>query len=149
MEGIEIDVNKILAPALVRITNDQALKQLLSGNFKAVKGPRRPTNAAGNYFTVHILTNNSDPDSKVHNGTLLICFYCPNYSTGNANVELMGPVAARVAELFDDAPLTMESYNNFNLVVEEPLGPLFDPAYPSESFMTVRIRFNLIKKGSV
>lgn len=146
---IPLDVNKILAPALVRITNDQTLKQLLSGTVKAVKGPRRPSNTTGNYFTVYVLANNSDPDSKVHNGTLLICFYCPNYSTGNANVELMGPVTARVAELFDDALLAMEGYNNFNLVVEEPLGPLFDPAYPGESFMTVRIRFNVIKKGSV
>jgi hypothetical protein len=141
-----LDVNKILTPAMVRIINDQTLKTLLNGKIQAAKGPRRTKTMEGcNAFTVHVLSAPMDPDSKAYNGTLLINFYCPNYEDGNANVEFMGPVAARVVELFDDIPLTITGYNNFNLTVEEPLGPLFDSAFPNEHFMSVRIKFNIFK----
>lgn len=144
-----LDVNKIITPAMVRLVNDATIKNLLGETVHAVKGPRRPASVMGkNSFTIHVLSNPRDPDSKVHNGTLLINFYCPNYASGNANIELMGPVTARIVELFDDQLLTMDGYNNFNLVVQEPLGPLFDPSFPNEHFMSVRIKFNLFKKGS-
>ncbi len=160
-----LDVNEILTPTLLRITGDIAgtgnLKSLLGGNPLVFKGPKRPDKVTINgketqtnglkSFTVHVLTNNRDPDSKVHNGTLLINFYCPNLDkgAGPANVELMGPVTERLIYLFDDKPLIITGYNNFNLTVQEPLGPLFDPGYPNEHFMSVRIQFNLFKKGSV
>jgi hypothetical protein len=147
---------------MARITTDvtddgdgsKCLKTLFgitgTNKIKAVKGPRRTKDMEGcNSFTVHVLSASMDEDSKAYNGTLLINFYCPNYTSGNANVELMGPVTARVVELFDDTPLIIDGYNNFNLVVDEPLGPLFDPAFPNEHFMSVRIKFNIFKKGSV
>ena len=143
-----LDVNKILTPALIRLVNDTELRTLLGGSIQAVKGPRRPSTMTGKSFTLHVLSNPRDEDSKAHNGTMLINFYCPNYPNGNANVELMGPVAGKVVELFDDQPLAMDGYNNFNLTVQEPLGPLFDPSYKDEHYTSVRIRFNLIKKGS-
>lgn len=156
-----LDVNKILTPAMVRITGDitddadgtKCLKTILGGTPLAFKGPRRPEKvtvggtqvltSSVKSFTIHVLSNPRDEDSKAHNGTLLINFYCPNYSNGNANVELMGPVAARAIKLFDDQPLTMDGYVNFNLTVDEPLGPLFDPASPGEHFMSIRMKFSI------
>jgi hypothetical protein len=148
----QIDVNKILTSSMTRITSDAVLKTLLgipeTGEIQVIKGPRRPASMTGYSFTTHSLTMNIDPDSKARNGTLLINFYCPNYSGGNPNIELMGPIADRVSTLFDDQPLAIDGYNNFNLVVEEPLGPLFDPSFPAEHFMSIRLKFNLFKKGS-
>lgn len=149
-----MDSNKILTPVKLRLINDKnisgqtTLGDLLNNKIDAYKGPRKPTGTKNPCFTIHVLSAPRDPDSKSYNGTLLINFYCPNYASGNANIELMGPVTARIVELFDDQPLTMDGYNNFNLVVQEPLGPLFDPSLPNEHFMSVRIKFNLFKKGS-
>ncbi len=144
-----MDIDKILTPVMIRIANDPSMKTLLSGTINAVKGPRRPKSMMGACsFTIHVLTNPRDENSKAYNGAMIVNFYCPNYADGNANVELMGPVAARIIELFDDVPLTMDGYLNFNLAVQEPLGPLFDSAFPDEHFMSVRIGFSLIKKGS-
>ncbi len=150
-----MDINKILTPVKLRLINDKnisgqtTLGDLLNNKIDVYKGPRKPTGTKNPCFTIHVLSAPRDPDSKSYNGTLLINFYCPNYASGNANIELMGPVTARIVELFDDQPLTMDGYNNFNLVVQEPLGPLFDPSFPNEHFMSIRIKFNLIKKGSV
>lgn len=159
-----MDVNKLLSSAYLRIVGDttddangsKCLKTLLGSVPVAFKGTKRPDKMTVNgsqvltttqkTFTVHASTNNRDPDSKVHNGTLLINFYCPNYTSGNSNIECMGPVADRLVFLFDDKPLIIDGYNNFNLAVREPLGPLFDPDYPDEHFMSVRIQFNLYKK---
>jgi hypothetical protein len=147
---MSLDVNKLLTPALIRIRNDSTLQTLLDTTvIQAIKGAKRPTAIIGTKcFTVHVLSNNRDEDTKVYNGTLVINFYCPNYSDGNANVELMGPVAAQIVELFDDEPLTMDGYGNYNLAVQEPLGPLYDPDFPNEHYMNVRIQFNLYKKTS-
>ena len=142
---MSLDINLILSPAVVRIANDAMLKGLVGIPIQVWKGPKRPdekVNQKG--FTVHILTSPQDPDSKVINGTLLINFYCPNYEKDrNANVELMGPVAARICELFDDKPFAITGHRNFNLVVQEPLGPLWDSTNPDESFMSIRIKFNI------
>lgn len=131
---------------MIRIVTDQTLKAKLGGTIQAAKGARRPKSMIGQRcFTVHVLSNSRDEDSKAHNGTLVINFYCPNYGDGKANVELMGPITERLVELFDDNPLSITGYNNFNLTVLEPLGPLFDQEYPNEHFMSVRCRFNIIK----
>lgn len=149
-----MDINKILTQASLRLISDKnisrqtTLGDLLNNEIVVYKGTRKPTGAKNPCFTVHVLSAPRDPDSKSYNGTLLINFYCSNYASGNANIELMGPVTARIVELFDDQPLTMDGYNNFNLAVQEPLGPLFDPSFPNEHFMSVRIKFNLFKKGS-
>lgn len=149
-----MDINKILTQASLRLISDKnisrqtTLGDLLNNEIVVYKGTRKPTGAKNPCFTVHVLSAPRDPDSKSYNGTLLINFYCSNYTSGNANIELMGPVTARIVELFDDRPLTMDGYNNFNLAVQEPLGPLFDPSFPNEHFMSVRIKFNLFKKGS-
>ena len=144
-----MDVNKILTPAMVRLLNDKngpgSLGELLGGEITVYKGPRKPTKAKNPCFTVHVLTASRDPDAKNYNGTLLINFYHDNYVSGNAAVEKMGPVADRVVELFDDRPLEIEGYSNYDLVVQEPLGPLFDPDFPDEHFMSIRVKFSLVK----
>ncbi len=144
-----MDVNKILTPVMVRLLNDKngpgSLGELLGGEITVYKGPRKPTKSKSPCFTVHVLTAPRDPDAKNYNGTLLINFYHDNYTSGNAAVEKMGPVAARVVELFDDQPLSIEGYNNYDLVVQEPLGPLFDPDLPDEHFMSIRVKFSLVK----
>ena len=143
-----MDVNQILTPAMVRLLNDKSgpgsLGELLGGEIVVCKGPRKPTKSKNPCFTVHVLTAPRDPDSKAHNGTLLINFYCDNYAAGNANVELMGPVTARVIWLFDDKPITVSGWRVYDFHVQEPLGPLQDPALPDESFMSVRIKFGII-----
>ncbi len=140
-----LDVNKILTPAMIRIVTDATLKTKLGGTIQAAKGARRPTSMIGQKcFTVHVLSNNRDEDSKAHNGTLLINFYCSNYQNGNANVELMGPVSERLVWLFDDKPLAVTGWRVYDIHVQEPLGPLFDSEYPNEHFMSVRVRFGMI-----
>ena len=146
-----MDVNKILTPVMLRLINDKnivgvtTLGDLLNNDIKVFKGPRKPTGISNPCFTIHILSAPMDPDAKSYNGTLLINFYCDNYASGNANIELMGPVVDRVEVLFDDRPLNIEGYNNYNLVVQEPLGLLFDPAHPDEHYMSIRVSFGLAK----
>jgi hypothetical protein len=146
-----MDVNKILTPVMVRLLDDKnipgetTLAELLNNTVNVIKGPRKPTNATNPCFTIHVLSAPRDPYSKNHNGTLLINFYYDNYQSGNAAVEKMGPVADRVVCLFDDKPLNIEGYNNYNLVVQEPLGPLFDPEFPGEHYMSIRVKFSIVK----
>jgi hypothetical protein len=143
-----MDVNKILTPVAVRLLNDKSgpgsLGELLGGEIIVYKGPRKPTKSKNSCFTVHVLTAPREPDSKAYNGTLLINFYCDNYTSGNVNVELMGPVTARVIWLFDDKPITVSGWRVYDFHVQEPLGPLQDPGIPDESFMSVRIKFGMI-----
>ncbi len=138
---------------MIRILDDKnipsqtTLTDLLSGINLAqriVKGPRKPKSMMNPCFTLHVLTNPRDPDSKAHNGTLLVNFYVNNYTDGNANIELLGPVAARLVRLFDDKPIIVFGWRVYDFHVQEPLGPLQDPAFPDESFMSVRIKFGMI-----
>ena len=151
-----MDINKILTPAMLRLINDKnivgvtTLGDLLNNDIKVFKGPRKPTGISNPCFTIHVLSAPRDPDSKSYNGTLLINFYHDNYAAGNAAVEKMGPVTDRVEYLFDDKPLNIEGYTNYSLVVQEPLGPLFDPVWaPDEHYMSIRIRFGMIPKSIV
>jgi len=145
-----MDINKLLTPAVLRLINDQDLADetdlgdLLS-EIRTVKGPRRPTGMNNPCFTAHVSSNPMDPTSKVHRGTMIINFYCDNYSSGNANVELMGPVTDRVISLYDDEVFSIEGYRNFTLDVQEPLGPLWNPEHPDEHYMSIRLRFVIIK----
>lgn len=145
-----MDANKILTPVMVRLLNDKnipgqtTLGDLLNNDIKVVKGPRKPKTMTNPCFTIHVLSAPMDPDAKSYNGTLLINFFCDNYASGNANVELMGPVTARVIWLFDDKPITVSGWRVYDFHVQEPLGPLQDPALPDESFMSVRIKFGII-----
>src|SRR5690554_2152334 len=116
-----------------RITKDKnipdqtTLTDLLSNinlTKRIVKGPRKPTSMANPCFTVHILSNPRDPDSKSHYGTLLVNFYANNYADGNANAELLGPVAARLVWLFDDKPPVIPGWRVYDFHVQESLGPL-------------------------
>ena len=151
-----MDVDKILTPVMVRLLNDKnisgqtTLGDLLNNKIDVYKGPRKPTGAKNPCFTIHVLSAPRDEDAKNYNGTLLINFYHDNYAAGNAAVEKMGPVTDRVEVLFDDRPLSIEGYTNYNLVVQEPLGPLFDHVWaPDEHYMSIRIRFGMIPKSIV
>src|SRR5690606_21982730 len=128
---------QILTPVMIRLLNDKnttgSLDDLLGGEITVYKGPRKPTKAKNPCFTVHVITASRNPDAKNYNGTLLINFYHDNYVSGNAAVEKMGPVADRVIELFDDRPLEIEGYSNYDLVVQEPLGPQIGRASCRES----------------
>lgn len=144
-----MNVDKILTPVMVRLLDDKnipgqtTLGDLL-GTIKVVKGPRKPKSITNPCFTLHVLTNPRDPDSKAHNGTLLVNFYANNYAGGNTNIELLGPVASRVIWLFDDRPIEVPDWRVYDFHVQEPLGPLQDPEIPDESFMSVRIKFGMI-----
>lgn len=97
-------------------------------------------------FTVNAPSAPMNPDTTQYNGTILINFYADNYESGNANIELMGPVAERVVDIFHDKPFTFDNYDNYNLAVDEPMGPLYDSDDPNEHFMSIRINFGLIEK---
>lgn len=145
-----LDVNKILTPAMIRIVTDQALKTKLGGTIQVDKGARRGKSMIGQKcFTVHVLSNQRDEDSKAHNGTLLVNFYCPNYGDGKANVELMGPISERLVWLFDEKPLAVSGWRVYDFHVQEPLGPLFDPEFQNEHFMSVRIKFGMIPNSII
>lgn len=142
-----MDINLLLEPARLRIigdtgTGEQDLGQLL-GAIKAIKGARRPDRMDNPCVTINVLSAPQNEDYKTINGTLIINVFADNHNSGNANIELLTPVAARIEYLFDDKPLTIEGYNNYNLVVQETMGPLWDSNAPNEHFMSIRIKFNL------
>ena len=142
-----MDYNKLITPVQLIILNDKGndgkLEDLLpDGEIRAGKGPRKPKGWVGiNCFTIHISSNPRDPNTKAHNGTMRVNHYCPNYPDGNANVELMGPVSARLVELLDDWRPEIDSYEILNWVVEEPLGPLFDSNEPKEHYSSIAVSF--------
>lgn len=140
-----MDKNELLKPVTVRLMDDTELQDLIGDDVPVIKGPRK-TNGADECITINAPSAPMNPDSRAYNGTILINYYCPNYPSGNANLEKMGPVAARIEELFHDDPLEIPGYKNYNLAVDEPMGPLFDPDEPDEHFMSVRINFGLIKR---
>ena len=136
--------NDILKPAWLKLAGDDVLNSLL-GTVRAVKGPRRPTGWT-ECFTLHISSNQRNPDTKVHSGTLLINYYCPNYSDGNVDIEKSGQVASRLIEIFDDNPPEIQGYRIADWSVREPIGPIPVQDNPEkESYMTVRISFTVLK----
>jgi len=145
-----MNINKILAPVVLRLFNDRDVADEtdlgnLLDEIRTVKGPRRPTGMNNPCFTAHVSSNPMDPTSKVHRGTMIVNFYCDNYDSGNANIELMGTVTDRIITLFDDEVFSIDGYRNFTLDVQEPLGPLFNPNHSGEHYMSIRLRFILIK----
>lgn len=140
-----MDINVLLNPVQVRIKNDAILAVMLGETPKTAKGIRKPTGMTNPCFTAHVSSNPRDPDTKIHNGTLIINFYCDNYQEGNANVELVGKVNDRLVELFDDVCPNTPGYEIGKWVVEEPLGPLFDSDDPGEHYSSVRIGFTIRK----
>lgn len=143
-----MNTDDILTPALLTIVNDRDTGELdlgaLLGEVKAVKGPRKPE-GWGECFTLHIPSNPRDPDTKIHHGTLNINYYCPNYSLGNANVEKMGSIVARLIELFDDNWPDIPGYKICDWSVREPLGPFPNRDKPDEeSYSSLRIGFGIL-----
>ena len=140
-----MDKNELLKPAVKRLLNDTELNNLLEDSIPVIKGPRKPKDTE-ECITVNAPSAPMDPDSKVYNGTMLINYYCPNYPSGNANIEKMGPVAKRIVDLFHDKPLEISGYINFNLAVDEPMGPLWNSESPDQHFMSIRVNFNVIER---
>lgn len=139
-----MNCNDILTQALLTIVNDDELQAII-GELRAVKGPRKPDNWV-ECFTLHIPSNQRDPDTKIHNGTLNINYYCPNYPDGNVNVEKHGQVVARLIELFDDNRPKVDGYRIADWSVREPLGPIPVQDNPDEeSFSSIRIGFVIQK----
>ncbi|SDM20921.1 hypothetical protein [Halarsenatibacter silvermanii] len=140
-----MDYNLILSAVQHILLTDEELENLL-GEVRVVKGPRRPESWDGkNCFTCHVLSNPRDADFKTHNGTFRVNHYCPNYADGNANVELMGKVTARLTEILDDVKPDITGYEVYDWAVEEPLGPLFDAQAPGEHYSSLSVSF-FIKK---
>jgi hypothetical protein len=145
-----VNINKLLTPAVLRLINDYAVEGEIDlgdllDEIRTVKGPRKPTGMNNPCFTAHILSNSRDETSKIHRGTMRVNFYCDNYDSGNAKIELMSTVTDRVITLFDDEVFSIDGYRNFTLDVQEPLGPLFNPNHSGEHYMSIRLRFILIK----
>ncbi len=148
-----MNINKFLTAAVLRLLNDtpennnnneETLEELMD-DFRIIKGPRKPDNT-DECITVHVLTAPQDPDTKQIDGTLQINYYYKNHENGNANIEQLGPVADRIHELFDDKPFDdIDGYRNYNLVGDEPIGPLWDRDEPEEHYMSVRFSYGLLK----
>ncbi|MFW6327553.1 MAG: hypothetical protein ACOC2F_04505 [Bacteroidota bacterium] len=151
-----MDKNDILTAAALRIINDEGdydedgnktadgIKDLVD-DMRVIKGPRKPENV-DEAITINLPSFPKNPDTTQYNGTMLINYYYPNYSSGNANVEQLTPVAARIDDLFHDDLLDIDGYKNYNLATNEPLGPLYDPDDPEEHFMSVRINIGIIEE---
>ena len=140
-----MNINDILNPVQLKIINDNVLENILGETPRTVKGPRKATGMNNPCFTLHIPSNPRDPDTKIHNGTLIINFYCDNYKDGNANVEIMGKVVDRLIELFDDAWPNIPGYRLGDWSAMEPYGPLFTEDDPDEHFSSVRFGFVIQK----
>lgn len=134
-----MDKNKLLTPIVLKLMNDDELY-----NIPVIKGPRKPEGIS-ECITVNAPSAPMDPDTTAYNGTILINYYCPNYKSGNANLEKMGPITERIVELMHDNLLNVDGYRNYNFAVDEPMGPLWDSDEPEEHFMSIRIKFGLIK----
>lgn len=158
-----MDINKLMTAAFKRIVDDYAIKQYwtmippvlpeaesyhpLPLPLQIVKGSRKRKGMKNPCFTISVPSNPQNEDTKAHNGTMIINFFADNYPEGHAHVELLGPVADRLEKIFDDQPLDLDGYKNYNLVVDAVEGPLWDPDDPDEHFMSVRIKFGIIEEG--
>ncbi len=145
-----MNYDDILNPALLVIVNDSETGEIdigtiLDGDIRAVKGPRKP-NDWEECFTLHIPSNPRNEDTRIHNGTLIINFYSPNFPSGNTDTEKQGSVVARLIALFDDNPPDIFGYRIADWSVREPLGPIPVQDNPDEeSFSSVRISFVIQK----
>lgn len=151
-----MDKNELLTAVVSRLFNDKNMDDIddlgdllgltSGGNIEIpiIKGPRK-IDGADEIITVNAPSAPMDPDSMAYNGTILINYYCPNYSDGNANIEKMGPVAERIVNIMHDNPPDISDYRIYNFAVDEPMGPLWDSNEPDEHFMSIRISFGLIK----
>jgi hypothetical protein len=139
-----MDKNKLLTPIVLRLMNDSELTNRLDGSVPIIKGPRKPVDK-DEVITVNAPSTPMNADSTEYNGTILINYYCPNYSGGNARIEKMGPVAERIVELMHQNLLDVTGYTNYYFVMDEEMGPLFDSNDPEEHFMSIRIKYGLIK----
>lgn len=140
-----MNTDDILTAALLIIVNDRDTGGndlgIILGEVKAVKGHRKP-DMWDECFTLHIPSNLRDSDTKVHNGTLNINYYCPNYPEGNANTEKMGAVVGRLIYLFDDKWPDIPGYKIGDWSVKESLGSFPNRDKPDmESYSGVRIGF--------
>lgn len=145
-----MNVDKVLTAAILRILNDQDkvnendLFDIL-GRLKGNKGARKPNGETNPYFTVNNMPVNNNSDTTEKNGTLLINCFVDNLNGGIADTEKLGEVEERLESLFDDRPLEIEGYTNYNLEVNSISNPQFDSNDPDEHFITVRLKFNIIK----
>lgn len=152
-----MDINLITSAAMARIINDDkddqgrsTMHDLLDTPIQAVKGPRKRTGMTNPCFTVHVLSNPRNEDTKAHNGTMVVNFYADDHTEGHAHIELLGPVANRLIQIFDDIPLEVTGYVNYNLSVAAPEGPLSQVGRTEsagEHFMSVRINFGIIERS--
>ena len=146
-----MNVDKILTAVILRILNDKNIideTDLLDilGELKGNKGAKKPTGATNPYFTVNNMPVNNNSDTTAKNGTILISCFVDNLDGGIADTQKLGEVGSRLEKLFDDKPLEIEGYTNYNLEVNSISNPQFDPDDPEEHFITVRLGFNIIKK---
>ena len=138
----------IINPAQLSIIDDDELIDIIGDTPKAVKGPRKP-DGWDECFTLHIPSNPRDPDTKIHNGTLNINYYCPNHPDGNVDMDKHGQVVERLIELFDDNWPKIEGYKISDWSVREPLGPIPVQDNPKgESYTSLRIGFVVRKINS-
>jgi len=146
-----MNIDKLLSATLVRILNDKdvageiGLGDIL-GSYGGVKGSRKPQGVTNPYFLVFPMPSNKNSDTTAYNGTIMIKFTLDNYSGGNAKTELMGQVGERLDELFDDKPLDIGGYTNYNLEVNQLHFPLFDPDFEDEHYLSARIKYNIIER---
>lgn len=116
------------------------------GELKGNKGHKKPTGADNPHFTVHTPPSNVHADSTAENGTIIINCFMDNYPSGVAKTSKLDAVGQRLKELFHDNPLSVDGIVNYNLVVNSIVDDLWDPEDPDESYCSVRLGYNIIKK---
>lgn len=166
-----MNIDVLLSAVLKRILNDEGidgetdLGDILA-TLKGNKGARKPAGATNPWFTVNNMPSNVDADTTTENGTVIINCYIDNFSSGIAKTRRLGAVGDRLKDIFHDQPFSyvvenltqaelgafyqqiheMEGYNNYNLVARSISGPLFDPDDPDEHYISVRLKYNVIKQ---
>ena len=95
---------------------------------------------------MHNTPSNIQADTTAENGTIIINCFVDNYPNGVADTNTIGQVGERSKELFHDKPLQVDSIINYNLAVRSISGALFDPDDPDEHYISVRLKYNVIKQ---
>lgn len=141
-----MNLDDIYSAFVVRIMNNDNLKSLAGDPVRAYKGASRPSGYENPCFTVHSPDLVIEPDTTAANGTIFISAFVDDYNSGNANTELIGDLLKEIEEEFNDNPLDIPGYINFNLAVTNLRGPLYDSSDPDEHFGAAMLNINIVKK---
>jgi len=140
-----MNLDDLYSAFVVRMMKNENIQSLAGDPVNAYKGSSRPNGYTNPSFTVHSPDLIVEPDTTAANGTIFINAYVDNFKSGNANTELLGDLLKEIKDEFNDRPLEINGYNNFNLAVTNLRGPLYDSSDPDEHFGSVMLNINIVK----